>query len=636
MHRRIVIAAAVIVGAALSIWVGTRSHGAKPQAVWSEVAPGIWRNSEAPFGYALVADGHALLIDAPKPVDGLKQAAKISQIDVVLVTHHHLDTCANAPALIKERVPVRAPKASAAWLKPDEVRKFWQESIPLRNSRTAYFVVPEGFEGVDCSLYDGQKIDWRGWSIQVLATPGHSRDHVSFLAKRGNGSVCFCGDALASPGKLWAPFTTDWDHWTDAGLGPTVRSLRKLAALQPRMLFPAHGEPIRRDPAAGLEQTAAAVEEVAFLKSFERFSKQRLGQAPAYPFLVPREQVASGGDKPWARVSEHLWITGNTYVLVSNEDKAFAVLDPWGKRSVDQIAKLKREQKLGKLELVMFSHAHYDHYDGVYDLPGYADKSFAVWSLDLVADPLAAPLELRAPFLDARPVRFDRRLKDGDSATWREYRFRFHHLPGQSLFTMGMEAVIDGKKCYFTADNFFHQDQFSGTGGWMGLNRSFPGPYAASAKKVLDAAPDWILAEHGGPYVFSAEDYRRRVQWGEAAAKAADAICVSGHHPRDWDPYRVQTRPLLQRAKPGDEIRLTLIATGTGRDAEDVTVSLSGRGKLADSEWKMRTLPKRDVALEVKLRLSNDCKPGRHVFPLRVRDSDGEAGIDAFFAVEVE
>ena len=57
--------------------------------------------------------------------------------------------------------------------------------------------------------------------------------------------------------------------------------------------------------------------------------------------------------------------------------------------------------------------------------------------------------------------------------TWREYRFRFHHLPGQSVFTMGVETVIDGKKCFFTADNFFHQDMFTGTGGWMGLNRAF-------------------------------------------------------------------------------------------------------------------------------------------------------------------
>src|SRR5439155_23083872 len=135
---------------------------------------------------------------------------------------------------------------------------------------------------------------------------------------------------------------------------------------------------------------------------------------------------------------------------------------PWYPHSTPQIAKLRKEHKLGPIEVVMFSHAHYDHYDGIYDLPGR--KNFQVWTLDRVAAPLAAPYQWRAPFLDVRPVKFDRRFKDGDSATWREYIFRFHHLPGQSEFTMGVETTIDGKNCYFTADNWFHQDQFSGSG----------------------------------------------------------------------------------------------------------------------------------------------------------------------------
>src|SRR4029078_2345082 len=103
------------------------------------------------------------------------------------------------------------------------------------------------------------------------------------------------------------------------------------------------------------------------------------------------------------------------------------------------------------------------------------------------------PNLLWAPFLDARPVKFDRLWKEGETAAWREYRFRFHHLPGQSEFTGGIECEIDGKKCLFTADNWFHQDQFSGSGGWMGLNPSSPPPSAANAAQGLAATPE------GGP-----------------------------------------------------------------------------------------------------------------------------------------
>jgi hypothetical protein len=72
---------------------------------------------------------------------------------------------------------------------------------------------------------------------------------------------------------------------------------------------------------------------------------------------------------------------------------------------------------------------------------------------------------------------------------------------------MGVECDIDGKRCFFTADNWFHQDQFSGSGGWMGLNRSYPIPYSESAEGSRREA-EVVLAEHGGPFEFNAEDCR--------------------------------------------------------------------------------------------------------------------------------
>jgi glyoxylase-like metal-dependent hydrolase (beta-lactamase superfamily II) len=281
----------------------------------------------------------------------------------------------------------------------------------------------------------------------------------------------------------------------------------------------------------------------------------------------------------------------------------------------------------------MFSHAHYDHYDGVYDLPD-RDR-FQVWSLDQVAVPIADPWLYRAPFLDARPVKFDRQFKDGESAAWREYRFRFIHLPGQSEFSMGVETTIDGKKCLFTADNFFHQDQFSGTGGWMGLNRSFPPPYAASARKVLEIAPDWVLAEHGGPFEFNAEDFRRRVKWGEVSAAAADALCLSGSHRYDWDPHRVHVEPLIHRAQPGATLQATLVAAEPLDRGEKLTVVLEGRGLVPDQTWELEMPAGETVRKLFTVRLPERLPAGRHVFALRVRTAQGPEPSDAFLAVDV-
>src|SRR5262249_30710341 len=153
-------------------------------------------------------------------------------------------------------------------------------------------------------------------------------------------------------GKLWAPFTTDWNHWTDEGLTPAAESLRKLAALKPDIVLPAHGPPIKETPEQALSKTGDAVAEVAFLKSFERYTKQRLGKPPEYAFLA-KEQAATNGKEPWSQISPHLFLTGNTYILRS-KDNAFLVIDPWGKLSAEQIEKLRTDRKLGAIEVVMF------------------------------------------------------------------------------------------------------------------------------------------------------------------------------------------------------------------------------------------------------------------------------------------
>jgi glyoxylase-like metal-dependent hydrolase (beta-lactamase superfamily II) len=498
-------------------------------------------------------------------------------------------------------------------------------------------VLPEGVEGIEYTLADGKSFNFGNWSVTPVASPGHSRDHFSFLVELA-GDVkrpryLFAGDALHSRGKLWTPYTTDWDHWTDIGLKPAAESLRQLAKLNATVLLPAHGPVITDDIAKTLTDTAEAVEEAAFLKSFERYTKQRLKGEPKYDFLVPKEMVASAGEKPWAKVADRLWITGNTYVLQSKTGDGIFVLDPWGQRSADQIAKLQKDEKLGAVELVCFSHAHYDHFDGIHVLGG-RDRC-DVWALDLVAAPLKDPNRYRAPFLDPRPIKFTKELKDGETGTWGGYVFKFHHLPGQSFFTSAIETTLDGKRCLFTADNFFHQDQFSGTGGWMGLNRSYPAVYGTSAQKALDIAPERVLAEHGGPYNFSAEDYRRRVKWGEVAGKAADALCISGNHRWDWNPNRIEFEPHLQSAKSGEKIKALLRLNNSSSKTQTVTVGIRGRGIVPDSTHTLTALAGVSKELALELTLANGVKPGRCIIELQTSDASGVEGCDCYFAVDV-
>ena len=617
MRSRIFLPALCLAFLGLAAWVGS-SQPAKPESPWKTVfdADGlkVLRSPSSPASYLLQASGESLLIDAPMPMESLP--IKPGQ---VLLTHHHRDTVAAATTYLTLKIPVRASLESAEWLKPDLVAKYWEKSIPLRDSRTSYFVVPVGIDGIEYSLKKDAEIQFGEWTLKVVPTPGHSRDHIAFTldkAGRKAGPLVFTGDAVSTNCYLWTPFTTDWDHWTDAGLKPAAESVKRIADLKPSLLFPSRGPELEK-PVEYLAECERRITEAGRLKSFERFVGD---QAQTYDFLVPKEQVGSGGDKPWSRVSPSLWLTGNTYVLKSKEANACLVVDPWGQRAVDQVAKLRKDENLGPIEAVTFSHAHYDHFDGVYTLP--VKGGFKVWTLDRVAEPLKEPFKYRAPFLDVRPIVFDKEIKDGDSITWREYTFRFHHFPGQSEFTCAIESTIDGKRCLFTADNFFHVRQYSGSGGWMGLNRSFPSVYGASAEKALKINPEWILAEHGGPYVFNRTDYQQRVAWGETAGKACDLVCISKNHRLDWNPHRVSFEPVLVKAKPGQAVKPKVrIEPG-----QKLAVTFNGRGVVPDAS----------LTDPLEFQLPDTIAKGRHVFAVHARDATGAELSDTFFAVDVE
>ena len=171
---------------AAAAWIAGKGEEEKKKSAgdWVRVAPGVFRSPGLPAGYALVAGDRALLIDAPRGAEGLK-AHGVKTVDAVLLTHHHRDSAAWAGRFLADRVSVRAPKVSAAWLMPAGVRQYWCESLPLRNSRTAYLVLPEGLDGVDCSLTDGQTIDpvvdllrSRGLGLRHLEEKHHALEDI--------------------------------------------------------------------------------------------------------------------------------------------------------------------------------------------------------------------------------------------------------------------------------------------------------------------------------------------------------------------------------------------------------------------------------------------------------------------------
>ena len=84
-------------------------------------------------------------------------------------------------------------------------------------------------------LHDGDVVRVGNVNITALYTPGHSADHLSFLL--GEDRAIFTGDLILGQGSSMVTYP-------EGDVAAYLRSLDRLAALEPRMLFPGHWDPV--------------------------------------------------------------------------------------------------------------------------------------------------------------------------------------------------------------------------------------------------------------------------------------------------------------------------------------------------------------------------------------------------------
>ena len=111
-------------------------------------------------------------------------------------------------------------------------------ALPLRESTGAGIFAPDGVfpETAVNVLRDGDRIPIGGGSIDVIATPGHTMEHVCFLTDDGS---LFTGDTILGHGTtvILPP---------DGDMEAYLASLQRLLDLNPARIYPGHG-PVRED-----------------------------------------------------------------------------------------------------------------------------------------------------------------------------------------------------------------------------------------------------------------------------------------------------------------------------------------------------------------------------------------------------
>lgn len=184
----------------------------------------------------LLGERDIAVIDPGPAIDSHMQAILAAlgpgqRISHIFVTHSHLDHSPLARALSDA---TGAPVLAAG---PSD----WGRSRTMQMLAAAGGI--GGGEGVDADfapdrqIADGEVIRGEDWQIEVLHTPGHMANHLSFA---WNGAL-FSGDLVMG-------WSTSLISPPDGDLTAFRTSLTRLAARGDRLYYPAHGEAVP-DPA---------------------------------------------------------------------------------------------------------------------------------------------------------------------------------------------------------------------------------------------------------------------------------------------------------------------------------------------------------------------------------------------------
>jgi glyoxylase-like metal-dependent hydrolase (beta-lactamase superfamily II) len=474
-------------GAALQ---ANRSTPAANRARLTQIVPGVYLCQDICNVYAIVKGDEAVLIDfGSGEILAELPSAGVRKVRWILHTHFHRDQ-AQGDALAKARgIKIAVPAGERKYF--EEVERFWNEKkvLHLYDMRNEFFALRENI-GVDASL-EGRFSSGSSFvsdsvfkqndiQLRIIKTPGHTQGSVSFLLETGGKRLLFCGDLVASAGKIPTMHDLEWPYVGTSGIAAQIHSLNNMRAVAPDLMLPSHGAPSTNM----LGWTPQLLADLARIYH-------------AYDWINDTQSRPSPGPK---RLTKHIWQMrrafdwGVGYLIASDSGHAFL----WDVNA-GEVAFVKDMEKIAGFKTIDFivpSHYHDDHVGGINAVKeAYGAK---LWAMDHLVDILEHPTAYNLPCLWPHAMKVDRVLRDGEKVLWEGLPLQFFYLPGQTEYAEGMLIEDDGKKIFFDGDNVAHPlPGMPMYGHFVCRNyQRLGGGHVYSARKLLDLMPDFICPNH--------------------------------------------------------------------------------------------------------------------------------------------
>ena len=575
---------------------------------------------------------------------------EIEDAEMVLFTHSRRDVVWAGRKLVENGAKAIVPDSDIDNF--TNIEKFWNEFTTKRfhdYSQQGTKILTKPLK-VSRTVKAGDNFSWRGLPIEVIDTPGYTRQAISYLIEIDGIKYAFVGDIIYGNGKLFDLYSLQdavaeakiggYHGWAGR-MGILIDSLRKVAGKKPDIIVPARG-PVIRNP---IEAINLLIERLQLVyENYLSISAGRWYFKDNYDILARRvlDQNPKVNWMQWAEVIQNKppeWIIpiSNSRLIISEDGRGFLV-DCGSRRIVEQVIKLKESGKLTGLDGLFITHYHDDHTDNVAGC--LAEFNCPVYATGQGIDILEHPGDYRLPCLTMNPIVNIKIMPEGHKMRWKEFTFTFYDFPGQTIYHDALLVEKDNaEKIFFIGDSFTP----SGIDDYCLQNRNLLHEpigyfYCLNLLKIIPAGTLLINQHVVEPFSFNAQQVNHMTAILNKRKELLTELLPWDEPNFGIDERWIRFSPYGSKTRSGRNVKVSLKTFNHSDASHTYTFTLNlPVGFQAESRTASVTIdPRTEKQTDFNLIIDNSVDPGTYVITADVQQGQWNLRYWTEAIIEVE
>ena len=332
-------------------------------------------------------------------------------------------------------------------------------------------------------------------------------------------------------------YSMQWEYLKNPGIDSSLHSLARLKTIAPDIILPSHGEII--------EDVEAEIDRLTY----------RLGKVrDAFDFGRAGRWNWSG----FVQVSSHVIQDCGTTTQVIFTDEGNALLFDCGNDfTPERLLKLKQMFGIKHVDVIIPSHWHYDHVDGIPDI--VKAENSKVWVFERLDEHLEFPERFPTTCWTGKKIKADRILREHEKFDWGGYVFQAYSNPVHMNEQMGLSARVDDLPYYFIADGSgLSKDGHLRSSIHCYNGISLSEGLLKTAWSFNEAEPYICIAAHSNAFATQNGDGPEFLNWATRTTDAIFALLTPPCQELGYDPYWASFYPARFHVKAGTEVTIAL------------------------------------------------------------------------------